>query len=64
MDLLVVFRERPKGPLAGWLGSFGRNLSALSAAAQAFRYLFRSLLPLMVSTASKQNPRPHQTVKF
>ena len=34
--------ERPKGPLAGRLGSFGRNLSALSAAAQAFRYLFRS----------------------
>ena len=34
--------ERPKGPLAGRLGSFGRNLSALSAAAQAFRLLFRS----------------------
>ena len=28
--------------MAGGLGSFGRNLSALSAAAQAFRYLFRS----------------------
>ena len=37
-----IIRERPKGPLAGRLGSFGRNLSALSAAAQAFRYLFRS----------------------
>ena len=41
-------RERPKGPLAGWLGSFGRNLSALSAAAQAFRYLFRSFSTLCI----------------
>ena len=34
-------RDQPKGPLTGRLGSFGRNLSALLAAAQAFRFLFR-----------------------
>ena len=36
-------RDRPKGPLASWLGSFGQNLSALLAAAQAFRFLFPSI---------------------
>ena len=33
-------RDGPKGLLAGQLGSFGQNLTA---AAQAFRFLFRSL---------------------
>ena len=41
-DLLAnSFLDQPKGLLAGRLGSFVRNLSALSAAAQAFRFLFR-----------------------